>query len=155
MKKSFIFLLLLLLGFSSHAFVRNHIDQKFIQLFQSSFPKAETVSWEEYPDCYTVNFTESGIAARIVYAKDESYVRFTRYYNETTMPYYVKHFVAAKYGNKKIIGVNEVSNVSKSGDIDLNYYLILEDDHKKWMIKMDSRGYTEIVDTFKKNGLAK
>lgn len=148
MKKSFIFLSLLLLAFSSWG--RTTVEEKFIQLFQTNFPRAEKVSWEEYADCYAVNFTEGGIDARVMYAKDESYVRFTRYYNEATMPYHVKHLIASKYSGKLIIGVNEVSTVTNNGDIELNYYLIVEDDQKRMMIKMDARGYTEVVDKFKK-----
>lgn len=148
MKKSFIFLSLLVLAFSSWS--RPAVEEKFIQLFQTNFPRAEKVSWEEYADCYAVNFTEGGIDARVMYARDESYVRLTRYYNEATMPYHVKHLVASRYSDKLVIGLNEVSNVTREGDVELNYYLIVEDEQKRMMIKMDARGNTEVVDKFKK-----
>ena len=147
MKKSIFFLLSFLLAITSFA---NGIDEKFIRLFESSFPKAERVSWEQYNDSYVVSFTESGIEARALYAKDESYVRFTRYYTETTLPYHVKYIIGSKYANKKLIGVNEVSTILKNGDVELNYYLILEDKQNRLMIRMDSVGRTDVVEKFKK-----
>ena len=138
---------------STYAFVPDTIDQKYIQLFQSGFPKAQTVNWQEYPETFGVSFMDAGIESRILYAKDESYIRLTRYYNEMTMPYHFKHIVASKYPGKKIITVNEVSNISKDGSVDLDYYLIMEDSRNSWMVKTDANGTAESVEKFKKNAL--
>ena len=148
-------LLSLLSAISTYAFVPDTIDQKYIQLFQSSFPRAQPVTWQEYPETFGANFTDAGIESRILYAKDDSYIRLTRYYNETTMPYHFKHIVASKYPGKKIITVNEVSNISNDGSVDIDYYLIMEDARNSWMIKTDANGTAESVEKFKKNILNK
>lgn len=155
MKNNLLTLLLLLSAISTYAFVPDTIDQKYIHLFQSSFPKAETVIWQEYPETVGVNFTDAGIESRILYARDESYIRLTRYYNEMTMPYHFKHIAASRYSGKKIISVNEVSNIFKDGSVDVGYYLIMEDARNSWMIKMDANGTAEGVEKFKKNAPTK
>jgi|SRR5687768_9873233 len=151
MKNKLLTLLLLLSAISTYAFVSDTIDQKYVQLFQTSFPKAQTVIWQEYPETVGVTFTDAAIESRILYARDDSFIRLTRYYNEMTMPYHFKHIVASRYQGKKIIGVNEVSNISKDGGVDVCYYLIMEDARNSWMIKMDANGTSEAVEKFKKN----
>lgn len=150
MKKILFILLLSLLGSFSYAFHGHGIDEKVIQLFQSNFPKAENVKWEEHPDSYAVVFTEGGINARINYARDGSSVNFTRQYNEHTLPYHIKFLVASRYTDRKIIEVLEVSNVSKEGYVNLSYYLVLEDTKTRWVIIIDGNGYTKSVEKMKR-----
>jgi hypothetical protein len=66
MKNNLLTLLLSLSAISTYAFVPDTIDQKYIHLFQSSFPRVETVSWQEYPETFGASFNDAGIESRIL-----------------------------------------------------------------------------------------
>jgi hypothetical protein len=82
---------------------------------------------------------------RILYAKDESYARFTRYYSETNMPYYLKYFILQRFKGKKISWMNEESTVNNKGEIDLAYNLVLEVAQTRWTVKILSNGTVETL----------
>ena len=47
-------------------------------------------------------YSQSKSNSEIIYAKDESYTRLTRHFNELSMPYHFKKNVASMYLGKKI-----------------------------------------------------
>ena len=51
---------------------------------------------------------------------------------------------------KKIISLNEVTNISNDKSVAVEYYLLIEDARNSWMIKTDANG-NQGVEKFKKN----
>ena len=51
---------------------------------------------------------------------------------------------------KKIISLNEVTNISNEKSVAVEYYLLIEDARNSWMIKTDANG-NQGVEKFKKN----
>ena len=141
MKKLFILFSSILMGIQSFAFIPNEIDQKIQKTFDSSFPDAQEVSWLDYPEAYEVSFVENGIRARILYAKDNSFVRLTRYYKEANLSYHVRLAVQKQYPGKKIFGVTEISTVVEEWkDTSVVYHIILEDDQKWLTVTLERDG---------------
>jgi len=146
MKKLVALFLSLVVAFSSFAYTPVEIDKKLIQAFDSTFPNAADVSWHEYADEYVVHFVEGGVRSRIAYAKDQSYVRITRYYTEKHLPYHVRLLVKNQYPGKSIFGITEISTVSPAGGYtDLAFYVVVEDARKWLTVKIDSEGNSTIV----------
>jgi len=127
------------------------IDEKLIQSFQSTFPKAEQVNWYELQSAYVVNFVENGIRGRIEYRKDGSSTQYTRYYTEQNLPFVVQSNIKKAYPGKTIYGVIEVSTVSQSSNHSkVDYYVKMQDARYWTMVKADMDGNASILETFKK-----
>jgi hypothetical protein len=135
---------------SSQGFAQEGIDAKFLTLFQAEFPKADSVSWEDFDFAYAVNFIDEGVQSRITYSKDGSNVRVTRFYNETSIPYMLKYISVLNYPGKIIASATENNILSKTGEIELFYYLILEDSGRTLTIRVNSNGNREILNRSKK-----
>jgi hypothetical protein len=152
MKKLFIIFSSLLLSFCVLARDpgTGGIDDKLIQSFATSFPKAEQVHWYEMPKAWVVNFVADGIRSRVVYLKDGKITEFTRYYFEQNLPFLIRSKVKEAYPNKNIFGVVEVSIMTASGTSQLNYHVKLED-AKSWMtVKSDNEGNLSVEEKYKK-----
>ena len=149
MKKISILFLSIMIGISSLAHRPIEIDQKLLQSFDSSFPNAQEVSWLDITDAYEVSFLQNGIRTRILYPKDQSFIRFTRYYKEENFSYPLQLLVKKAYPGKKIFGITEISQVSDNS-ITVVYYVIIED-AKKWLtILLDNDGNISVVNKFRK-----
>ena len=85
------------------------------------------VSWAELSESYVVSFTEDGMRASTVYKKDGSFVRFTRYYIERDLPFYILMKIKKEYPGKRIYGITEISTIRKRGDSVVEYFVKLED----------------------------
>ena len=150
MKKLFVLFSSLLIGMYSFAWAQG-IDQRFVRSFDSSFPNAQDVSWLEYSDAYEVSFIHAGIRSRILYPKDESFVRLTRYYKEDHLPYQVHLLINNQFPNRKIFGVTEVSTIQQSrGELSVVYYVIVEDASKWVTVKIDRDGTLSVGKALKK-----
>jgi hypothetical protein len=150
MKKILIFLVVVLVTLSSFTNEKG-IDEKLQQSFRNSFPNAQEISWMELSDSYVVYFVESGIKARIVYPKDQSYIRFMRYYNESALPYHLRFLVNKNYPGKKIFGVTEISTVSQTDNSLTDEYFVRIEDSKNWLVvKIDNEGNLSVVGNYKK-----
>src|SRR5581483_8314120 len=112
MKKLFIFLSALLMGFHLIARDPGDIEEQLIKSFNASFPSAEQVHWYEMPKTWVVNFISQGIRSRIVYQKDGKLTEFTRYYQEASLPLLIQSKIKKVYPSKKIFGVIEVSKIA-------------------------------------------
>ncbi|HEY8734395.1 MAG TPA: hypothetical protein VIL90_07505 [Puia sp.] len=144
MKKLLLIICFLVAGFASMATVRT-INEKLVQAFREIYPDAVQVTWKEYPETYVVYFSDAGIKSTIIFDKDGSFVRSTRYYMEENLPYYLVAVTRAKYPTKKIFCVTEISSPSN-----IDYFLKLED-AKTWMtIKLDSEGNIRVLERFNK-----
>jgi hypothetical protein len=145
MKKYFALFYALVIGLNSFAFKPRNIDEKLLQFFKETFPRAENVIWKELEDSYVVNFIEDGIRINIIYDKDGSFYKSTRYYLEQNLPYYLLINIQKKYPNHKIFGVTEVSTISE-----IEYYVKLEN-AKIWVtLEVDSQGNISVVEKFRK-----
>jgi hypothetical protein len=151
MKKLTVLIIALTFGAVTFASDPGGIDEKLIQSFQSSFPKAEKVNWYELQNAYVVNFVENGIRGRITYRKDGASTQYTRYYTEELLPFVVQSNIKQNYPGKSIYGVIEVSTVSKSGNQSkVDYYVKMQDARHWTMVKADMDGNTRLVEKFKK-----
>jgi hypothetical protein len=54
------------------------------------------------------------------------------------MPYHFKQIVASRYLVKKIISLNEVTNISNDKSVAVEYYLLIEDARHSRMIRADA-----------------
>ena len=149
MKKFIILFLSIAIGINASAHRPIEIDQKLLQSFDSSFPNAQEVSWLEITDAYEVSFLLNGIRTRILYPKDETFTRLTRYYKEENFSYPLQLLVKKAYPGKKIFGITEISTISDNS-LAVVYYVIIEDS-KKWLtIQLDNEGNMLVVNKFRK-----
>jgi hypothetical protein len=145
MKKYLALFYALVIGLNSFAFKPKTINEKLLNFFKENFPRAQNVIWKELEEVYTVDFIEDGIRMNIIYEKDGSFFKSTRYYLEQNLPYYLKVNILKRYPNDKIFGITEVSTISE-----ILYYVKLED-AKVWVtLEVDSQGNLSVVEKFKK-----
>jgi hypothetical protein len=151
MKKLFIFLSALLLGFNSFADSLNRIDEKIITSFYARFPNAREVKWFESTAAYEVSFFDNDIPVRILYQKDGSTVVYTRYYKDQLLPYPIHYMLAKQFPDKTVYSVAEVSTVYEPwNQVSLEYFITLEDG-KRWVnIKVGSDGVINVLEKLKK-----
>jgi hypothetical protein len=151
MKKILTFVSAVLIGIHSFASDPGEIDKKIRQSFESIFPNAADVNWQELPDAYVVYFVEAGTPTRVLYAKDQSFTRFTRYYGEDKLPSQVHYAITSAYAGKKIFGVTEITTVSQvDKKLSTEYFVVLED-AKSWVtVKIDGDGNFSVVKKLKK-----
>ena len=109
------------------------VNEKVLQSFKSGFPHAESVTWEELPGGYVVNFTDDRVRTKIIYQKTGEIVSSTRYYNESMLPSYLRLLIKKEYPGKEIFGVTEISAViDEENHVDTLYYIKLSD-AKHWI----------------------
>lgn len=147
MKKLFILFSALLLSFSLLA---RDPEDKLIKTFNTTFPKAEQVSWYELPKAWVVNFVADGVRSRVIYLKDGKITEYTRYYFEPNLPFLIRSSVKNAYPNKSIFGVVEVSLMTESGASRVEYFVKLEDE-KNWItVRADNEGNLSVAEKYKK-----
>ncbi len=140
MKKILFASFLLILGFTTMAAGRDP-NEKLVQAFREAYPNAVQVSWVEYPESYIVYFQLEAVKANIIFSKEGTFIRATRYYKKEYLPYYLVAAVHEKYPSRTIYGVTELSTPEK-----IEYYIKLED-AKTWMtIQLDSEGNIKVLE---------
>jgi hypothetical protein len=145
MKKFLFIISFLIAGLSSMAAVKN-INEKLVQAFRETYPNAVQVSWKEYPETYAVYFAEEGIKATIIFKKDGTFLRSTRYYKEAFLPFYLVAAIREKFPEERIYGVTEITSPSS-----IEYFIKLEA-AKTWKtIKLDSEGNIRLVEKLQKS----
>lgn len=145
MKKILFASFLVILGFTTMAAGRDP-NEKLVQAFREAYPNAVQVSWVEYPESYVVYFELEAVKANIIFSKEGTLIRATRYYKEEYLPYYLVAAIHEKYPSKKIYGVTEVSTTSM-----IAYFIKLED-AKTWItIQVDSEGNIKVSEKLKKS----
>jgi hypothetical protein len=143
MKKYLFLIYFSITGFSSLA--AGTVNEKLLLAFSETYPNAVQVSWMEYPETYAVYFLEQGIRTTIIFNKDGTFIRSTRYYNEEFLPYYLVAAIRGKYPAKKIYCITEISSPDN-----IEYFVKLVDD-KYWMtLKVDSEGNIRVIEKFRK-----
>lgn len=151
MKKILLLLSVILAGFTAASFRNEDIDQKLIDTFSKLYPHAEQVSWHETNNDYLVYFKDRGVRVRIVYAKDNSAVNITRYYEKEHLPYYILLILDKKFRDKEIFGITEISELGSTGNMQqLNYFITLHDDKKWYTVRIDDSGNATLIKKFNK-----
>lgn len=148
MKKLTLMLLVaVVLVFTGRAFGSSSesISEKVIKSFKETFPQAEKVNWEEFPDRYIVHFEESNIRTIVDYDKDGNYLSSKRYYSETNLPVNIICKLRKKFTDKKVFGVTEIANENST-----EYYIKLEDAQDWITVKSDVSGLMEVVEKYQK-----
>lgn len=127
------------------------VNEKVLQSFRSGFPHAESVTWEELPGSYIVNFTDDMVRTKIIYQKNGEIVSSTRYYDARMLPSYLKLVIKKEYPGKEIFGVTEVSAVTdEENHLETLYYIKLSD-AKHWItICVESDGTITEKERYKK-----
>ena len=144
MKKFLFIIYFLIAGFSSMATVKS-VNEKLIESFRETYPNAVQVSWKEYPETYAVYFAEEGIKATIVFQKDGTFLKSTRYYKEEFLPYYLVAVIRGKFPAERIYGITEITT-----PYSIEYFIKLEDAQNWRTIRVDSEGNIRVVEKFKK-----
>lgn len=145
MKKIFVLFYSVILGLNSLGASAKNVNEKVLQVFKESFPKAEQVIWTEAKGTYTVQFVEEGVRSNITYDENGNFIQSVRYYQEQNLPYYLVVNLKKKYPDKKIFGITELSM-----NQEIEYYVKLVD-AKIWLtLKLDSEGQITMIEKFKK-----
>ena len=129
-----------------------NIEERFIQLFESTFPNAQQVSWQNMPQAYVVSFYESNLLHRVMYFKNGSSTELIRYYEKQLLPLSLHEKVKKEFPGKNIFGVVETSvmpEIDPAGN-DITYYLVLEDSKFWTTVKVTSDGEMKKVNRLRK-----
>jgi hypothetical protein len=134
-----------MLGLNSFGFNAKNVNEKVLQIFKQSFPRAEHVAWSESRETYSVNFVEEGIRTSVIYDKNGEFLEATRYYEELNLPLYLLYRIKERYPDKKIYGITEVSTPDE-----ILYYVKMVDS-KIWLtLRIDSEGRMILIEKFRK-----
>ncbi|MES1160200.1 MAG: hypothetical protein ABUM51_05565 [Bacteroidota bacterium] len=145
MKKILLAVFAVLIALQSFSYRSLPINEKLLATFQSSFPEAEHVQWNESTDQYAVSFVDHGIFTRITYTKNGEFTGSLRNYSERNLPYYILNLLKVKFPADKVFGVTEISAPSA-----ITYYVKLEG-QKVWKtVKVDGDGTVAVVDKYEK-----
>lgn len=122
------------------------INEKLIKAFQTAFPLAEKVDWNENGDHYFVHFKENNVISEIEYDHDGNFIESERYYKDVSLlPIHLAWELHKKFPDKTIFGVTETNT-----DDETDYYVKLEDS-KGWItVKGSSDGICQVVERFNK-----
>jgi hypothetical protein len=138
------------IGLSLHSFAYDPINEKLIESFKSSFPRAQQVSWQELDKTFVVTFVEENIRARAFFNKDGNLVQLIRYYKEQQLPFSVLHTIQKNFRGKKIFGVVEVTTANAGKNMETEYHVKLEDGRSWTTVKVYASGHSEITQRLRK-----
>jgi hypothetical protein len=122
------------------------INEKLIKAFQTAFPMAEKVDWNENGDHYFVHFRENSVISEIEYDHDGNFIESERYYKDVSLiPIHLAWELHKRFPDKTIFGITETNT-----DSETDYYIKLEDS-KGWItVKGTSDGICHVVEKFNK-----
>ncbi|MBS1566372.1 MAG: hypothetical protein JST39_18460 [Bacteroidetes bacterium] len=156
MKKIFVLTCALLVAALSFGFSPRTIDEKLLHAFNSSFPRAEKVSWQEEAQVYIVSFVDNGIRSRVTYRKDRTITSYVRYYFEENLPLNIRLALQKDYPGKKVWGVVEISALPDLEDPDADknlktsWYVKLESPTHWMTVKVEANGSNTITERYRK-----
>jgi hypothetical protein len=148
MKKLLVLIAVAGLGFQSFAY--DPVNEKLIESFKASFPKAGQVHWQETSAAFIVSFVDDNIRARAYYNRDGDLTQLIRYYGNAHAPFVVVHAIQTQFKGKKIYGVTEVTTTDPKKNIETAYYVKLEDDRNWTTVKVDVYGNAVVTQKFRK-----
>ncbi|HWJ92354.1 MAG TPA: hypothetical protein VNR87_14660 [Flavisolibacter sp.] len=121
-------------------------NEKVLNSFASSFPKADSVNWYENENDYEVHFNINEIRCRLWYDKEGTVIKSVRYYLQNMLPPIILSKVQHKYADKSVFGVTEVTTPEDG----VQYFIVLQDDKKWYNITSDSAGNLVMTKKFNK-----
>ncbi|HEY4935487.1 MAG TPA: hypothetical protein VII44_02845 [Puia sp.] len=132
-----------------HAFAGNDpatVNEKLIKAFQTAFPMAEKVDWNENGDHYFVHFKENSVLSEIEYDHEGNFIESERYYKDISLvPIHLAWELHKKFPDKTVYGITETNTESES------YYYVKLEDSKEWItVKGSSDGICQVVEKFNK-----
>ena len=152
MKKLFVLISSLIIGFNSFANNPVKIDEQLLQSFAIQFPHAQKVVWQESDEAFTVSFIEDGIRVRIVYLRNGSITHFLRYYLEESLPLHIRLSIKDKYPGKSIYGIVEENILSNlENRTKTTYYIKLQDDTGWYTVKAEKNKKLKTIERLTKN----
>ncbi|MDB5252302.1 MAG: hypothetical protein JWP27_1471 [Flaviaesturariibacter sp.] len=122
------------------------VSEKVLHVFNNTFRDVTNVSWSSSARSYEASFELNQIPTRVSYDHEGNVLQTIRYYDGSRLPIVVLTKVTAKYADKKIFGVTELT----SGD-ETTYHIILEDASSWVNIRSDAAGHLEIEKKLRKS----
>ena len=127
----------MLVAFSLSAFATSEpINGKVIKEFKKTYPAATHVNWYEGKDYYQVTFTQYDMRSTIYFNNEDHIFRSLRYYKEDQLPPFIAENIKAKYKNKKIKSIVEISEMGMG----LFYQIVVEDSRNLFIVQSDQYG---------------
>ena len=122
------------------------INEKLIKAFQTAFPLAEKVDWNEEGGHYFVHFKENSVVSEIEYDHDGNFIESERYYKDVSLiPIHLAWELHKKFPDKTVFGITETNTEAGT-----DYFVKLEDD-KGWItVKGSAEGSCMVVEKFSK-----
>jgi hypothetical protein len=122
------------------------INEKLIRAFQTAFPLAEQVDWNEQGDHYFVHFKEHEVLSEIEYDHDGNFIASERYYKSADLlPLHLAWELRRKFANKTVYGVTETNTETET------YYYVKLQDNKEWItVKGSSDGSVQVIEKLNK-----
>ena len=122
------------------------INEKLIKAFQTAFPMAEKVDWNEEGGHYFVHFKENSIISEIEYDHDGNFIQSERYYKDISLiPIHLAWELHKRFPDKTVFGITETNT-----DSETDYYVKLEDNQGWITVKGSSEGSCLVVEKFNK-----
>lgn len=144
--KKFIYLAVMLTGFSAMASTPPEISEKVLKAFKATFTDAENVTWKELDNNNSqANFKVSEIQVRAMYDNEGNLLETVRYYGERNLPPNILARLKKRYVGKEVFGVTEISSESE-----IAYHITLKDEKNWYTIKSDPYGNLQQTDKFKR-----
>jgi hypothetical protein len=122
------------------------VNEKLIRAFQTAFPLAEQVDWNEQGDHYFVHFKEHEVLSEIEYDHDGNFIASERYYRSADLlPLHLAWELRRKFANKTVYGVTETNTESET------YYYVKLQDSKEWItVKGSPDGAVQVIEKLNK-----
>ena len=143
MKKISLTLVVLLLIVSN---LMANPDAKLLQSFNEAFPLAKDVKWHEDKNGYLVSFTQMGIANKVNYDKQGTYMNSLRYYDETKLPLNIQLNIKKRFADKTVFGVTEYSDNEGT-----TYHIKMQDENYWYTVKATVSGSLSIEEKLQKD----
>lgn len=112
------------------------INGAVIKEFKKTYPAATNVKWYEAKDYYQVTFTQYEMRSTIYFNNEDHIFRTLRYYGEAQLPPFITQKIKARYKNKDIKSIVEISEIEKG----LFYQIVLEDSRNLFIVQSDRYG---------------
>jgi hypothetical protein len=122
------------------------VNEKLIRAFQTAFPQAEQVDWNEQGDHYFVHFKEHEVLSEIEYDHEGNFIASERYYKSPDLlPLHLAWELRRKFSNKTVYGVTETNTESET------FYYVKLQDNKEWItVKGSSDGAVQVIEKLNK-----
>jgi len=115
-------------------------NEKVLQNFNTSFPKADSIMWYEGEKEYNVYFVNNGVRCRAWYDEEGNVKKSIRYYEANGLPPMIIGKLHSNYPKLKVFGVTECATTDA-----FTYEIVLEDEKKWYFISSDAAGSLTMI----------